>query len=49
MNCKTIREQLPDVALSTAQAPPEVEAHLSACVECSGTLEALRATMNLMD
>jgi predicted anti-sigma-YlaC factor YlaD len=49
MNCKTIREQLPDVALGTAPAPPEVESHLAECHECAGTMEALRATMNLLD
>jgi hypothetical protein len=49
MNCRSIREQLPDVALGTAPAPPEVEAHLNGCHECTGTLEALRSTMNLLD
>jgi len=49
MNCRTIREQLPDVALGTTPAPPEVEAHLAGCRECEGTLEALRATMSLLD
>jgi hypothetical protein len=49
MKCKTIREQLPDVALSTSTAPPEVEAHLAGCHECADMLKALRATMNLLD
>lgn len=49
MNCRTIHEQLPDVALGVAPVPPEVEAHLGVCRECAGTLQALRATMNLLD
>jgi predicted anti-sigma-YlaC factor YlaD len=49
MNCRTIREQLPDVALGISPAPPEVEAHLAGCHECAGTLESIRATMNLLD
>jgi len=49
MNCKSIHDQLPDVALGTTPAPPEVEAHLAECRECAGTLEAIRSTMNLLD
>jgi hypothetical protein len=49
MNCNTIQEQLPDVALGTAPVPPEVEAHLVSCRECADTLQALRSTMNLLD
>ena len=49
MNCKTIQDQLPDVALGIAPAPPEVETHLGDCRQCAETLEALRATMNLLD
>ncbi len=49
MNCKSIHDQLSDVALGTTPAPPEVEAHLAECRECAGTLEAIRSTMNLLD
>ena len=49
MNCRKIREQLPDVALGIVPASPEVESHLAGCHECTGTVEALRATMNLLD
>jgi len=49
MNCRNIHEQLPDVAMGIAPAPPQVEAHLAECSECASTLEALRATMNLLD
>ncbi len=49
MNCRTVHDQLPDIALGTTPAPPGVEAHLDTCRECAGTLEALRSTMNLLD
>jgi hypothetical protein len=49
MNCRSIHDQLPDVALGTTPVPPEVEAHLADCGECAGTLQALRSTMNLLD
>ena len=49
MNCRSIHDQLPDVALGIAPAPSEVKAHLAECRECAHTLEALRATMNLLD
>jgi anti-sigma factor RsiW len=49
MNCRNIHDQLPDVALSSMPAPPEVEAHLAECHECADTLQALRSTMNLLD
>jgi hypothetical protein len=49
MNCRTIHDQLPDVALGTTPAPPEVEAHLADCRECADTLQAIRSTMNLLD
>jgi hypothetical protein len=49
MNCRNVHDQLPDVALGTSPAPPEVEAHLAECRECAGTLQAIRSTMNLLD
>lgn len=49
MNCKTIREQLPDVAVATSAAPAEVAEHLAGCTECAHVLESLRATMSLLD
>lgn len=49
MNCRSIHDQLPDVALGTNPAPPEVEAHLAECRECADTLQAIRSTMNLLD
>jgi hypothetical protein len=44
-----IQEQLPDVALGIAPAPPEVELHLGECRECAETLAALRSTINLLN
>jgi anti-sigma factor RsiW len=49
MNCGMIHDLLPDIALGVHPAPPEIEAHLGECRQCAETLEALRATMNLMD
>lgn len=49
MNCKIIREQLPDVALAASAVPPDMEAHLAGCQECAHVLESLRATMSLLD
>lgn len=49
MNCRSLHDQLPDVALGITPAPPEVEAHLAKCRDCAGTLQALRSTMNLLD
>ena len=49
MNCRTIREQLPDAVLGSAPMAAEVESHLGECSECAETLRALRATMSLLD
>jgi anti-sigma factor RsiW len=49
MNCKTIQEQLPDVALGSTPMAAEMELHLGTCSECAETLRALRSTMNLLD
>jgi hypothetical protein len=49
MNCRNIHDQLPDVALGTTPALPEVEAHLAECRACADTLQGLRSTMNLLD
>ncbi len=49
MNCRNIHDQLPDVALGITPVPPEVEAHLAGCRDCTETVESIRATMNLLD
>ncbi len=49
MKCIEIREQLPDLAAGLATAAPEVNAHLTTCAECAGTLAEFRKTMALLD
>jgi hypothetical protein len=49
MNCKEIRETLPDVASGATALTPELNAHLSHCDECAGTFADLQATMALLD
>ena len=49
MNCRNIHDQLPDVALGVSPVPSEVQAHLAECRDCAETVQALRATMNLLD
>jgi hypothetical protein len=49
MNCRSIHDHLPDVALGIIPAPPEVEVHLAECRDCATALQALRSTMNLLD
>jgi anti-sigma factor RsiW len=49
MKCNEIRELMPDLAAGLAAATPEVKAHLEACAECAGKLEAFRQTMSLLD
>ncbi len=49
MKCNEIRELLPDLAAGVSAASPEMKAHLDACAECAGKLEALRQTMALLD
>jgi anti-sigma factor RsiW len=49
MKCNETRELMPDLAAGLAAVTPEVKAHLDACAECSGKLEAFRQTMSLLD
>jgi hypothetical protein len=49
MNCKNIQEQLPDITLGSTPMAAEMERHLGECSQCAETLQALRATMNLLD
>ena len=49
MKCNETRELMPDLAAGLAAATPEVKAHLDACAECAGKLEAFRQTMSLLD
>ncbi len=49
MNCKEIRETLPDVASGAVVLTPELNAHLSHCDECAESFADLQATMALLD
>lgn len=49
MNCKEIRELLPDVAAGMASETSEVQAHVVACDGCAAKLDGLRQTMALLD
>jgi anti-sigma factor RsiW len=51
MNCKQIRELLPDLAAGMDASPPtpEVEKHIASCAECAAHLRDLQKTMALLD
>jgi len=51
MNCKEIRELLPDVAADMAAATlqPEVNQHIASCNDCAAHLCDLQKTMALLD
>lgn len=49
MNCKEIRELLPDVAAGMASETSEVQAHVASCNACAAKLDGLRQTMALLD
>src|SRR5438270_1550837 len=49
MNCKEVRERLPDVAAGPAEVTAEESQHLASCVGCGGKLQELQQTMALLD
>jgi len=49
MNCKEIRERMPDVAAGFSQLTADEDKHLHSCENCSKELKALRATLALLD
>jgi len=51
MNCKQIRELLPDLAagMEATSSQPEVSEHISSCKDCAAHLSDLRKTMALLD
>jgi anti-sigma factor RsiW len=49
MNCKEIRELLPDVAAGMASETSELTAHVASCDACAAKLDGLRQTMALLD
>jgi hypothetical protein len=49
MNCKEIRERIPDVAAGLSQFTADEDKHLDSCENCTEELKAMRATMALLD
>jgi len=49
MDCKEIKELLPDLAAGMETATPEVEKHLASCDACSAQLHDFQKTMALLD
>jgi len=49
MNCREIRELLPDLASGVAVSTPEIEKHLASCDVCSTQLHDFQKTMALLD
>src|SRR5437660_12125431 len=49
MNCKEIRERMPEVAAGFGEFAADESKHLESCDTCVEGLKALRATMALLD
>jgi hypothetical protein len=50
MNCRDCQSALPDLLLDpTAPSTADAQAHVDSCAECRQELEALQATMSLLD
>jgi hypothetical protein len=49
MNCKEIRELLPDLATRMEISTPEVQKHIASCDGCAAGLRDLQKTMALLD
>ena len=49
MKCDEIRERMPDVAAGFSQLTAVESSHLAGCRACSEQLNAMRATMALLD
>jgi anti-sigma factor RsiW len=51
MNCKEIRELLPELAagMGAAKPEPEVEKHIASCNECARQMQEFQKTMALLD
>jgi len=49
MNCKEIRERMPDVAAGFARLTADEEKHFATCAACAEQLKSMRATMALLD
>jgi hypothetical protein len=48
-NCAGMDSKLADLLLDSHAAPAKVQAHVAECEECSGELDKLKATMDLLD
>lgn len=49
MNCKEIREVLPDLAAGIDAGTAEVKTHLASCATCAAKLQGFKQTMTLLD
>jgi hypothetical protein len=49
MNCKELRQRIPDVAAELAKLNAEESKHLASCEVCAGKLQEFRETMALLD
>jgi hypothetical protein len=49
MDCKEIRERMPDVAAGFSEPTADERKHLASCGNCGEELKAMQATMALLD
>jgi len=49
MNCNEIRERMPEVAAGFSETTADESKHLASCDACTKQLNAMRATMALLD
>src|ERR1700686_5501824 len=49
MKCDEVRERMPDVAAGFSQPTGDEGKHLESCASCAEELNAMRATMALLD
>jgi hypothetical protein len=49
MNCKQVRELLPDLAAGMDKGMQDVQTHLASCSTCAAKLQGFRQTMALLD
>ena len=49
MNCKEIRERMPDVAAGFSEHTADERKHLNSCGNCAEQLKGMQATMALLD
>jgi hypothetical protein len=49
MNCKQVRELLPDLAAGMDKGMQDVQTHLVSCSTCAAKLQGFRQTMALLD